>query len=356
MDQNPRYHISSGDYLSRIYQQCICCPWPKVNCIVPADISLPYRYFRAAEQSWRLQRIEQEAKRITSLIELQNAPMGVVHAWIDLQDYTKRETIDQRALALQIWDHNQRAVFKLNSPVTNRQDREQLEQMTTEELCIWIRSKGYPVSYAKPARDIEPPVCKKTLLNRALEVQDALERKSGMITDLHNTLITRTDLGKMCTKELVGWIGSKGFSARSYVIQKKSQTLYVLSIAEKVWDFLSSDISDRHLCVRFGLKMNRTSTYDEVGLARKTHYALLAKDTFKAPEGQRLSPVEPQNHLLMHQFPDGHQYTSGPSEEEIPSGFQEEHQRPQNGLRGLTNSVPEKLQENRLFSVGISIP
>jgi hypothetical protein len=187
-------------------------------------------------------------------------------------------------------------------------------------------------------------------------VQDALERKSGMITDLHNTLITRTDLGKMCTKELVGWIGSKGFSARSYVIQKKSQTLYVLNIAEKVWDFLSADISDRHLCVRFGLKMNRTSTYDEVGLARKTPYALLAKDTFKPPEGQRLSLVEPQNHLLMHQFPDDHQYTSGPSEEEIPSRFQEEHQQPQHGLRGLTNSAPEKLQENRLFSVGISIP
>jgi hypothetical protein len=119
---------------------------------------------------------------------------------------------------------------------------------------------------------------------------------------------------------------------------------------------LSADISDRHLCVRFGLKMNGTSTYDEVGLARKTPYALLAKDTFKPPEGQRLSPVEPQNHLLMHQFPDDHQYTSGPSEEEIPSGFQEEHQQPQHGLRGITNSVPEKLQENRLFSVGISIP
>jgi hypothetical protein len=139
--QSGNLNRKSKNTASRIYQQCICCPWPKVNCFVPADISLPYRYFRAAEQSWRLQRIEQEAKRITSLIELQNAPMGVVHAWIGLQDHVKRKTIDKRALALQIWDHNQRAVFKLNSPVTNRQDREQLEQMTTEELCIWIRSK-----------------------------------------------------------------------------------------------------------------------------------------------------------------------------------------------------------------------
>ncbi len=170
IDQNPRYHISSGDYLSRIYQHCLCCPWPKVNCLVPADNSLPYRNFRTAERSWRLQRLEQEAKKITSRIELENLPMGVVNAWIDLQDYARGGKIHKRALALQIWDHNHRAMFKLNYPVKNRQVRGQLEQMTGEELCVWIQSKGYPVNYTKPARGMQLPVCDKALLDRALDV------------------------------------------------------------------------------------------------------------------------------------------------------------------------------------------